>query len=194
MTLEPTLVMRQIPSVLLLMLSSLTNKVSMGTVRDDHSSEPYGTGWDIGAVLPIRWFYAWFFEVLIFSGFYTQLLKFAFITAKIITYLISSPQFKKFERRLWCEKKNYCSREAHLRVCLWKCALDIIHFISRTLEILSIHWEDITSLYTSLLVFLPFLVRSAEIKRRKVHEPNSAVLVRGKPNTCYHILCLVGIS
>ena len=93
MTLEPTLVMRQIPSVLLHMLSSLTNKVSKGTVRDYHSSEPYGTGWDI--------------EVLIFSGSYTQLLKFAFITATIIAYLISSPQFKKFERRLWCEEKKY---------------------------------------------------------------------------------------
>ena len=53
MTLEPTLVMRQIPSVLLLMLSSLTKNVSKGTVRDYHSSQPYGTGWDIGAVLAI---------------------------------------------------------------------------------------------------------------------------------------------
>ena len=54
MTLEPTLVMRQIPSVLLLMLSSLTNKVSKGTVQGYHSSEPDGTGWDNGVVLPIR--------------------------------------------------------------------------------------------------------------------------------------------
>ena len=32
-------------------------------------------------------------EVLTFSGFYTQLLKLAFITAMIIAYLISNPQF-----------------------------------------------------------------------------------------------------
>ena len=31
-------------------------------------------------------------EILTFSGFYTQLLKFAFITAMIIVYLISNPQ------------------------------------------------------------------------------------------------------
>ena len=32
-------------------------------------------------------------EVLTFSGFYTQLLKIAFVTAMIIAYLISNPQF-----------------------------------------------------------------------------------------------------
>ena len=35
----------------------------------------------------------WAMKPLSFSGFYTQLLKFAFITAMIIAYLISNPQF-----------------------------------------------------------------------------------------------------
>ena len=79
--------MRQIPSVLLLMLSSLTNKVSKGTGRDDHSSEPYGTGWDIGAVLP-----NWMILRLIFSDFSKELLDFksAVQYMEYVIYLLKS--------------------------------------------------------------------------------------------------------